>query len=219
MNRRLIVLGSVIILAIILIILFITSVDTEKEKTPTTSIRQAEPISDSDWVKGKSGGKVTLIEYSDLQCPACAIYYPVVKQITEEFGQEVLFAYRHFPLRTIHFNSQLASQAAEAAGKQGKFWQMHDLLFENQSEWAKVSDPHQLFLQYAKELDLDPDQFNKDLVSDAVKEEVEKDYQSGVEVGVNVTPTFFLNNIKLQNPASFEEFRGIIQKEVEKNNE
>lgn len=218
MDKKLIILSVSLIFLIFLAFLFIKSVQIEQKQNISSSISQAvDPVSDSDWVKGDREARITLIEYSDLQCPACRAYYPVVNKLTDEFGQSVLFSYRHFPLRQIHFNSQLASQAAEAAGVQGKFWEMHDLLFERQDKWVNEKDPKALFEEYAKELGLNIDQFKNDLQSNEVENQVEKDYQSGVKAGVNATPTFFLNGIKLQNPATLEEFRDIIQKQIEKN--
>lgn len=210
MNKKLVIFGAIVISAVFLAFLFIKS----SSQAPVVSSLPVSPHSDSDWVKGEKGAKVSLIEYSDLQCPACLAYYPVIKQLADEFGESVNFVYRHFPLRAIHFNSQLASQAAEAAGLQGKFWEMHDLLFEKQESWAKATNPEELFIQYAKEMGLNLEQFNKDLNSDVIKQEVEKDYQSGLAAGVNATPTFFLSGIKIQNPRSFDEFKGIIEKEI-----
>lgn len=218
MKSKLIFLGLGIVSVTVLATFFLKSLEMEKNKSASTAsvlaTQTVEPVSDFDWVKGGKGAKVSLIEYSDLQCPACAAYYPAVKQLTEEFGGSVLFVYRHFPLRTIHFNSQLASQATEAAGLQGKFWEMHDLLFENQEKWAKENDPKVLFEKYAEELGLNLDQFREDLISDKVKQEIEKDYQSGLNAKVNATPTFFLNGAKIPNPGSFEEFKSIIEKEI-----
>lgn len=100
----------------------------------------AEPIAllETDQVKGKENASVTLIEYADFQCPACASYAPVVEQLEENYGDRVRFVFRHFPLISIHKNAYAASVATEAAGAQGKFWEMHDLLFERQSEWSRL---------------------------------------------------------------------------------
>ncbi|MBI3109796.1 DsbA family protein [Candidatus Daviesbacteria bacterium] len=162
-------------------------------------------------VKGETNAKVTLIEYSDFQCPACAAYYPVVKQLTQEFGQNIYFTYRYFPLSSIHKNARISSQAAEASGKQGKFWEMHDLLFENQNEWSNLPAPKEKFKEYAKFIGLDMEKFQNDLESKEVKERIESDYSSGLSLGVNATPTFFLNGVKLQNPKSYEEFKAKIE--------
>ena len=163
-----------------------------------------------DQKKGNSSAGVTLVEYSDFQCPACGAYFPLVKKLTEEFGDQVQFIYRHYPIFQIHRNANGAAWAAEAAGKQGKFWEMHDLLFTNQAFWSESPDANGLFETYASQLGLDPLKFKSDMNSEEVKEKVRKDYQSGVEAGIAGTPTFFLNGTELENPRSYEQFKAII---------
>ncbi|MEK7558481.1 MAG: DsbA family protein [Patescibacteria group bacterium] len=165
----------------------------------------------SDWTKGGKDAKVILVEYSDFQCPACGAYYSVTKQLVEEFGGNIAFIYRHFPLRQIHQNAELAARAAESAGKQGKFWEIHDIIFENQEEWSSQRNAEEFFERYAKSLDLNMEKFKSDLVSKEIKDEVAADYQSGLLFKVNATPTFFLNGEKLQNPRNYEEFKSLIQ--------
>ena len=170
--------------------------------------------SPSDWSKGNKDAKVTLVEYSDFQCPACGAYYPLLKQLNQELGGEMQFVYRHFPLRQIHANAELAARAAEAAGKQGKFWEYHDLLFENQREWSEESGAKNIFVRYAQSLDLDTGRFTNDMDSQEIKEKVAKDYASGIESAVDATPTFFLNEKRIQNPRSYDEFRNVIKEAV-----
>ena len=119
--------------------------------------------------------------------------------------------YRHFPLRNIHPNADLAARAAEAAGRQGKFWEMHDLIFEHQKEWADQKDARELFVQYAQSLNLDIEQFWVDVDSSEIKDKIDIDSKSGLNFEVNATPTFFLNGEKLQNPRNYEEFKSLIQ--------
>lgn len=177
------------------------------------------PPTNDDWVKGNKESKVVLVEYSDFQCPACAAYYFVLKKLFQEFGNDIQFVYRHFPLRRIHPNSQLAAQASEAAGIQGKFWEMHDMIFENQQEWSRKNRDRaeEIFISYAKRLNLDIERFKDDLNSEKVKDKVNSDYQSGIEAKINATPTFFLNGKKIQNPRSYEEFRNIINQVINNN--
>src|SRR3990167_4887756 len=111
-------------------------------------------INDNENVKGDKEALATLIEYSDFQCPACGSYYPILKKVSEELGAKVKFAYRHFPLPQ-HKNAKLAATVDEAAGKQGKFWEMHDLIFQNQSDWSEDKNAPIIFAQYAQELGLD----------------------------------------------------------------
>lgn len=168
-------------------------------------------IKEDDWVKGNPEAEVTLIEYSDFQCPTCGAYHPVISQLTQEFGDKVKFVYRHFPLRQFHVNAELAAQAAEAAGRQGKFWEMHDLIFENQRDWSNNRTAREIFITYAENLNLDIEQFRRDLDSKEIKQKVEGNYQSGIRLGVNSIPTFFLNGKKIQNPRSYKEFKNLIQ--------
>lgn len=177
-----------------------------------------DAISPSDRFKGNKESKVVLVEYSDLQCPACNYYYPLVKQLGEEFGDKIGIAYRHFPLPQ-HKNAKLAAQAAEAAGRQGKFWDMHNIVFDNQEKWAeeKDADAKEKFLKYAESLSLNMDQFKSDMELKEIKDKIESDYDSGVRSKVNATPTFFLNGEKIQNPRSYDEFKDIINKAIESN--
>ena len=176
-----------------------------------------DAVSPTDWTKGGKESKVTLIEYSDFQCPACGHYYPLVKQLAQEFGDKIQFAYRHFPLPS-HKNAELAARAAEAGGAQNKFWEMHDMIFEHQGEWSEKSagDARNIFRQYAEKLGLDTARFESDLDSDAVENKVENDRQSGLRSKVNSTPTFFLNGQKIQNPRSYDEFKSLISDTLSK---
>lgn len=173
-------------------------------------------ISVSDQIKGNRGAKVILVEYSDFQCPTCAAYHSVLKQVTEEFGRDLAFVYRHFPLSQIHQNSELAARAAEAAGRQGKFWEMHDIIFEKQREWSGEKKAEEFFKRYVESLGLNAKQFETDIASKEVKDKVNSDYQDGVRFGVNATPTFFLNGEKLQNPRTYDEFKSLLQKTISK---
>jgi len=176
-----------------------------------------DAVSPTDWTKGGKESKVTLIEYSDFQCPACGHYYPLVKQLAQESGDKIQFAYRHFPLPS-HKNAELAARAAEAGGAQNKFWEMHDMIFEHQGEWSEKSagDARNIFRQYAEKLGLDTARFESDLDSDAVENKVENDRQSGLRSKVNSTPTFFLNGQKIQNPRSYDEFKSLINDTLSK---
>src|SRR3972149_1309649 len=175
----------------------------------------ASAVSDSDWVKGNRDAKVVLVEYSDLQCPACSSYAPLVNMITEEFGDKIAFVYRHFPLPQ-HKQAELAAQAAEAAGKQGKFWEIMDLIFVNQTSWAEKSSAREAFVSYAQLLNLDIGRFETDLDSPELKKKIKNDYASGAAV-VTYTPTFFLNGVKIPNPRGYDEFRELILQEINQN--
>ncbi len=183
----------------------------------TSSPTTVNNINDADNTKGNLDGRIVMIEYSDFQCPACFIYYNMVKQLMEEYSEDIYFVYRNFPLRNIHSNAQLAAQAAEAAGMQYKFWEMYDKLFENQSSWSKESEPKSIFISYAEELELNINQFTTDLNSEEVKDKVSNDYASGVSARVNSTPSFFINGEKINNPRTLDDFKKIIQEILDEN--
>ena len=167
-------------------------------------------INDNENIKGEKEAAATLIEYSDFQCPACGSYYPIVKKVTEDLSAKVRFAYRHFPLPQ-HKNAKLAATVAEAAGRQGKFWEMHDLIFQNQSDWSEDKNAAVLFAKYAQDIGLDLARFQTDIASDDIKAKIENDYKSGVKAGVNSTPSFFLNGKKMDNPRNYDEFKNAIE--------
>jgi len=174
-------------------------------------------INDNENVKGGKEALATLIEYSDFQCPACGSYYPILKKVSEDLGAKVRFAYRHFPLPQ-HKNAKLAATVAEAAGKQGKFWEMHDLIFQNQSDWSEDKNAAVLFAKYAQDIDLDLARFQTDVASDEIKAKIENDYKSGVKAGVDSTPSFFLNGKKINNPRNYDEFKNAIEQALGQSN-
>lgn len=170
-------------------------------------------VSSSDWSNGNKDAKAVLVEYGDFQCPACGAVHPLVKQLENDYKGKMLFVFRHFPLRQIHANADLASRAAQSAGLQGKFWEMYDMIFENQNVWSAQPKATDTFVGYAQKIGLDIERFKKDLDSEEVKKEIDNDYQSGIQSGVNGTPTFFLNGKKIQ-PTSYEDFKSLLDKAV-----
>ncbi len=175
-----------------------------------TASGDATTVAADDWVRGNKDASVTLMEYSDFQCPACGAYYPIVKQLEEKYGNQIRIVYRHFPLTTIHQYAPIAARAAEAAGLQSKFWEMHDILFEKQKEWSD-SDPTEKFVEYARSLGLDVNRFRLDLDNQAVRDAVAADVARAQSLGLNSTPSFLLQGKRLQpNPGSFDEFKTLI---------
>lgn len=174
-----------------------------------------EPVNvvDSDWVKGTEEAEATLIEYGDFQCPACGAYYPMVKQLIDDYPESLRVVYRHYPLPS-HPSAIPAALASEAAGDQGKFWEMHDMLFERQEEWSELRNPKDRFIEYAQELELDIEQFETYYESDEARDDVNVDLLSGNKLGVNATPTFYLNGTKLQPVRSYDEFSSRIQEAI-----
>jgi len=167
------------------------------------------PLDDSDWTKGSKTPKVTFTEYSDFQCPACGSYYPMLEEMFAEYKDQISFTYRHFPLPQ-HKNALPAAYASEAAGKQGKFWEMADILFKNQDDWSESVTAQIIFEGYAKKIGLNIDQYKTDVKSDAVKAKVERDLKSGKLSRVDHTPTFFINGKLSDNPRSAQELKALI---------
>lgn len=179
----------------------------------TNPIPLASAVSPLDNIKGNKESKVILVEYSDFQCPACGAYYPMVKKLNEEYAQKIEFVYRHFPLSQ-HKNANLAARVAEASGRQGKFWEMHDMLFENQPTWSESGNALEIFTSYAEKIGLNMEKFKNDIDLKEIKDKIDADYQSGLASGVAGTPTFFLNGKSLQNPRSYEEFKNILDQAI-----
>lgn len=197
--------------------LFLVYSATNKPKTADKPIDQTiAQVKTNDHVKWAKEAKHTLIEYSDLQCPACQSYHFFFKPMEAsgsadaDITRKIKFVYRHFPLRTSHKHAQAAAQAAEAAGKQGKFFEFADELFTTQEDWAKLGNPQEYFEGVAADLALDIDQFKKDFDSKEVKDKINKDYQSGIEAGVNSTPTFYLDGKKVDT-ATLDEFKKLLK--------
>ncbi|MEK7493920.1 MAG: thioredoxin domain-containing protein [Patescibacteria group bacterium] len=187
---------------------------------PEALEQQSSPFSintlaENDNVKGARDAKTILIEYSDFQCPACAAYQPFVKQLAQDFEGTIAIAYRHFPLKQ-HKHAALAAYAAEAAGKQGKFWEMHDMIFETQKEWSSKNDARDTFIGYAEKLGLDRGQFVADIDSDEVIDKVDSQQKSGLRAKVNGTPMFFLNGKKLDTPRSYDDFKTAVAETISK---
>ncbi len=180
----------------------------QKSSNPdvTTINPEISVIKDDDQTVGDKTSKVVLVEYGDFQCPACGAYQPTVDQVLKDYGSKIVFVFRHFPLNQVHKNAQLASQASEAAGKQGKFWEFHDILYAHQTEWSNLGDVTEKFTEYAKSLGLNEAQFKTDMKSSAAKDRVDRDENEGIRYGVDSTPTFYLNGKKL----TLNSFNGLI---------
>jgi protein-disulfide isomerase len=173
------------------------------------------PLTAQDYRSGPEAAEVTLIEYGDFQCPACGHYFTMVNKLKGEYKDSLRFVFRNFPLSQIHKNAQLAAQAAFAAGKQGKFWEMHDLLYTNQTTWSESDNAETLFTQYAiEQLNLQPVQFTVDMNSSEAAELILQQAQGGQKAGVQGTPTFYLNGKLLINPTTYEDFKGAIEQEL-----
>lgn len=184
-----------------------------KVELPKKDGTMSRALDQSDWTKGAKNPKVTLVEYSDFQCPACGAYYPMVEEVFAEYKDRISFTYRHFPLPQ-HKNALPAAYASEAAGAQGKFWEMADMLFKNQSEWSEKPDASIIFEGYAKKLGLDMAKYELDVKSEATKAKVSRDQNSGKLSLINHTPTFFINGKMSDNPRSVQELKALIENAI-----
>jgi protein-disulfide isomerase len=161
--------------------------------------------------------KAVLVEFGDFVCPACGSYFPLVKKLSEDYKNNLTIVFRNFPLSQ-HKNALPAAYAAEAAGMQGKYWGMYDMLYENQAKWTDSDSAMTIFENYAKSLGLDFDKFKADAASDEVKKRVNNDYTDGVALGINATPTFYLNGIKMGYPRSYDDFKAQVEAAIQNNN-
>lgn len=187
-----------------------------KDDTTTTTNTNVNP---TNHVQGAGKKGVTLIEYGDFQCSACLQYYPVLKQVKEKYGDDITFQYRHFPLTSLHPNAFAAHRAAEAAAMQGKFWEMHDMLFEQQPAWENASQNAAVatFETYAEQLGLDMEKYREDARSSAVNDIIRADMREGEKLGIKSTPTFVLNGRVLdQGIRGLEGFTELIDAELAK---
>lgn len=161
-------------------------------------------------IKGNGTSGVKLIEYADYQCPVCGQYYPLVKAVTDKYNDQIFFQLRNLPIVSLHQNAFAAARAAEAADKQGKFWEMYDVLFQNQSSWASSGSVSSEFELYASQLGMNVEQFKKDSASaetnDIIRADINEFKKTGESMG---TPTFFLDGKKIK-PTSIEEFNKLI---------
>ena len=154
---------------------------------------------------------ITITEYSDYQCPACGYYHPIVKKLKEKYGDQINMNYKFYPLNS-HRYAALAARAAQAAKNQGKFLEMHNMLFQNQKQWSQSTNPGPTFVNYARELNLDIEQFRNELNSRETQEAVMKEKQEGRRAGVRATPTFIIEGEQISSlPKSFAEFDQLVQ--------
>jgi protein-disulfide isomerase len=164
--------------------------------TDATKVVEQTETAIGDHVYGKKDAKVMLVEYGDFQCPACGGAYPQLKSIKEKYKGDIAFVFRNFPLTGIHPNALAAAAVAEAAGLQGKFWEMHDKLYDTQDSWSNVAADQRdsIFESYASELGLDMDKFRADRTSKKVNEKISRDQALGRKMKVDATPGIFIGD-------------------------
>jgi protein-disulfide isomerase len=197
-----------------------SGVETSQADAPGTSV----PTSRTGTVKlgaepphalGDTNAPVMLEEFGDFECSPCASLHPVLKSMRAEFGPKVVIVFREFPLASKHVHALAAARAAEAAGLQGRFWEMHDLLYENQKTWHNASDAQPHFEEYATRIGLVLDRFRGDITSEAVAQRIMLDRERGQWIGVNSTPTVFLNGREVPAESlTSDHLRGLINTEL-----
>lgn len=212
---------SVLIVVILLgVVFFLSSSSSAPVKDNYNPVDIKLLIKEDSHKIATDSAKITIVEFGDYQCPACALAQPIVKQVLKDYSGKVSFVFRHFPLPQ-HKNAFIAAQAAEAAGEQEKYWQMHDKLYENQNSWAEDNNPLEIFVKYAQELNLNLDQFKSSVTSNKYQQKITNDKNDGISLGVNSTPTFYyivrdesskahVNGIKMSN-FSYSEFKNRIE--------
>lgn len=205
-QKRIIIWVSAVLIVVIAAIGAYQVANTEM---PRRDGSLSTPLNEADWTKGASNPKVSFVEYSDFECPACGAYHPILEEMFTKYKDDISFTYRHFPLPQ-HPNALPAAYAAEAAGLQGKFWEMTNTLFNNQTEWAESENPNSIFENYAQSLNLDMIKYSNDIASDEVKNAVEDDRKSAILSAIDHTPTFFINGKMIENPNSIEELDTLI---------
>lgn len=207
MNRNLLIIIGLLVLAFVGLIAF----NRDGEEAVA-----AEP---SQHIYGEGGKQVTLIEYGDFQCPACYDYEPTMQAIREKYKGEINFQFRNFPLAQIHPNALAAHSSAEAAARQDKFWEYHDLLYEEQKVWSTAASTERstVFEGYAARLGLDLEQFKSDMTDPEVRAVIDADVKEGKSIGATGTPTFVLNGKKLDKTSpDVDAFSKLIDEELSK---
>lgn len=208
-----------VIIAIIIVFVGVFALTSGKSKAPGKPGGNSSNL--TQHVQGKGTTGVTLVEYGDFQCPYCQQYFSTLKQVKAEYGDGIKFQFRNFPLVSIHPNAFAASRAAEAASQQGKFWEMHDLLYQTadpsgQSGWVVSKNVTEIFNKYAQQLGLNVDQFKKDFSSGKVNDAINADLAEGNKLGVTGTPSFYLNGKKIEVNNDVASFKKVIDAEIAK---
>ena len=199
---------SLVVIALIAVFI-LAGGKAEDADNPLAYSDNPTSIQDHDHIQGDNTD-VVIIEYGDFQCPACAAFFPIVQETKTRFGDEFQLVFRHLPLVSIHPQALVAARAVEAAGMQGKFFEMHDIVYLRQASWSGSDDAASLFEGYARELELDIDQYNADVVSDEVFNKIDADANAARSQGFTGTPTIVVNGERIPTPASADQFKAII---------
>lgn len=200
----------------VIVIIFVGIFALNGNKKSDTNSKNSSAGGGTQHIKGTGTTGVTLVEFGDYQCPYCGQYFPVVEEVIAKYGDQIKFQFKNFPLTSIHQNAFAAARAAEAAGLQGKFWEMNAALYSNQQAWSEQTDPTPIFTQFAQQLGLNVDQFKKDSGSSKVNDLINADMAEGTKLKVTGTPAFFINGEKIEVSNSVESFSKAIDAAIAK---
>lgn len=189
--------------------------------TKPNSVNQSQPtvvdpnllVRKDSYQTSPTNGKITLVEFGDFQCPACGEAHPIIKEILKNYGDKVNFVFRNFPLSQ-HTNALPAAETAEAAGAQGKYWEMYDKLYENQDKWSSSTNVINIFVGYAKDLGLDVDKFTQDVKGEKYKDRITQDENDGNVIAIDSTPTFFVDGQKMIGVPTLDELKSLIDQKL-----
>jgi len=210
MNTDTKVIGGIVTVTVLMIVGLTLFGGQEGSTTEPIAVDDGQVTRDYSPRKGAATAPVQLVEFGDFQCPACGRVFPLINQALTEYGDQLSFTWRHYPLTTIHSNALPASRAAAAAGAQGKFFEMYDLIFAGQSEWSSLRDTSGVFAGYATTLGLDLNQYQTDLTNDALLTQIQTDMGDGNALGVNGTPSFYINNEPIDAFVSYDALKASI---------
>jgi protein-disulfide isomerase len=225
-NRNKVFIGIILITAILLIggvFLFTKNGGNTNQKGKSVNMSLLIPqnaiatsgIENGIYLPASASATVNLVEFGDYECPACGIYSPFVKQLLTDFAGKITYVFRNYPLPQ-HKNAPISSYTVEAAGLQGKYWEMHEKMFNTQGDWSNLSDPKEVFMGYAKDLGLDINKFTNDINSSTVKEKVQNDTNDGNTIGLTETPTFYLNGQQIALSGTYDQFKALVQSALAK---
>jgi protein-disulfide isomerase len=201
-------------LLMIVVVAVIFSSSTPATQSGEVVVDQAQLVQGATKIKGPETATITIVEFSDFECPACKSYQALLDQIIKTYPDAVRIVYRHFPLDSIHPNARLAAQASEVAGSQGKFWEFHDKLFAAQSEWEKIANKDELkakFADYAAQLQIDKQLFLEKIESPEAVQAVKSDSDLGGSLSIQATPTFFVNGKMTAAPQLLETVKSLTE--------
>lgn len=208
MSKESKILGGILVGIVVLMVGgFMLFGGSSSSKTTGTKVDAAK-LTNAD-AQTVGTGKVQVVEFGDYQCPACGVAHPALKQLADQNANDITFVFRDFPLQ-IHPNAKPAAYAANAAAVQGKFWEMHNKLYENQKEWVDLPDPTDVFVGYAQGLGLDIDKFKASLKDDAIAAKVQRGIDDGTAINVAATPTVYINGVQYTGAFTYDELKAAV---------